>query len=131
MDGHLRLARPVSDLARSVRMYRQGLSLQLLGSFEDHEGFDGAMLGAPGASYHLEFTFCRFHPVRPTPTAEDILVFYVPDPGEWIARCKAMEEAGFDKVESFNPYWSRSGCTFQDPDGYRVVVQQADWTNGP
>jgi hypothetical protein len=27
----------------------------VLGSFMDHEGFDGVMLGIPGASYHLDF----------------------------------------------------------------------------
>ena len=28
----------------------------------------------------------------------------------------------------FNPYWDRSGRTFEDPDGYRVVIQRASWS---
>jgi hypothetical protein len=28
----------------------------LRGRFEDHAGFDGVMLGEPGAPYHFEFT---------------------------------------------------------------------------
>ena len=28
-------------------------------------------------------------------------------------------------VPSFNPYWDRGGCTFEDPDGYRVVLYLA------
>jgi len=34
-------------------------------------------------------------------------------------------------VPSFNPYWDRDGVTFEDPDGYRVVVQRAAWTEAP
>jgi YycE-like protein len=30
-------------------------------------------------------------------------------------------------VKSFNPYWDGNGCTFEDPDGYRVVLQNAAW----
>ncbi len=26
-----------------------------------------------------------------------------------------------------NPYWDKLGRTFEDPDGYRVVLQNADW----
>jgi hypothetical protein len=130
MPTKLRIARPVSDLSRSVAMYRQGLEIQELGSFSDHEGFDGAMLGDPGASFHLEFTFCRRHPVQPAPTHEDLLVFYIPEPEAWSHRCSAMLSAGFKEVESFNPYWSHSGRTYEDRDGYRVVIQRAAWSNG-
>lgn len=27
----------------------------------------------------------------------------------------------------FNPYWDRLGLTFEDPDGDRVVLQNAAW----
>ena len=47
MNAHLRIARPVQDLDRSVRMYKHGLSLEELGSFADHQGFDRVMLGRP------------------------------------------------------------------------------------
>ena len=110
-------------------MYCGGLGLEVLGSFEDHEGFDGVMLGTEGMSHHLEFTVCRAHPVAPSPTEEDLLVFYVPDHEEWERRCAAMRAAGFRQVPSFNPYWDLDGCTFQDPDGYRVVLQGTSWTS--
>lgn len=127
MSVHLRVARPVTDLEGSVAQYRAGLGLSEIGRFVDHEGFDGVMLGTPGAHYHLEFTRCRDHPVAPTPTAEDLLVFYVPQPEAWEARCRAMRDAGFCEVAPCNPYWSRNGRTFADRDGYRVVIQRADW----
>ncbi len=129
MPLHLRIARPVSDLARSVAMYRRGLGLRVLGHFEDHAGFDGVMLGASDAGHHFEFTHCRTHPVAPSPTPEDLVVFYVPDESAWQSTCAALLAAGFKQVASFNPYWETHGRTFEDHDGYRTVVQQAAWEN--
>jgi hypothetical protein len=105
--------------------------LAVLGQFIDHEGFDGVMLGAPGGTYHFEFTACRGHPVLPSPTPEDLLVLYVPDRGEWERRCAAMLAAEFTEVPSLNPYWDRDGRTFADADGYRVVLQRAHWVSSP
>lgn len=127
MRSHLRIARPVSDLGRSVVMYRDGLGLTVLNGFEDHAGFDGVMLGSPAAQYHLEFTHCRHRPIAPTPTAEDLLVFDVPEEAEWEAACVRMRGAGFKRVTPFNPYWGVLGRTFEDPDGYRVVLQWESW----
>ena len=39
-----------------------------------------------------------------------------------------MAAAGFREVESFNPYWAAKGRTFEDPDGYRTVLQNAAWS---
>ena len=110
-------------------MYCDGLGLCVLAGFENHAGFDGVMLGAPGSSYHFEFTRCRIHPVTPAPTPEDLAVFYVPDANEWRRLCAAMSAAGFLEVASFNPYWAACGRTFEDPDGYRVVLQNAAWSD--
>lgn len=127
MHPHLRIARPVSDLEQTASLYRKGLGFVEIGRFRDHEGFDGVMLGKPGLPYHFEFTHCRYHPVNPSPTEEDLLVFYFPDPGEWEIAWRAMEEAGFTEVAAFNPYWGKKGKTYADRDGYRVVIQQAAW----
>ena len=127
MAHHLRVARPVSDLARSSGLYCRGLGLRVIDHFEDHAGFDGVMLGTAGAGYHLELTHSRQRPVTPSPTPEDLLVFYVPDEIEWEAACRRMEHAGFRPVAPFNPYWAASGRTFEDPDGYRIVLQRESW----
>jgi len=126
---HLRIARPVGDLALSTAMYCRGLGLQVIDGFADHDGFDGVMLGAEGAGYHFEFTRSRTHRVAPTPTPEDLTVLYLPGAAEWQAACAAMSAAGFRRVESANPYWDARGRTFEDPDGYRVVLHQAAWRN--
>ncbi|MFM0219611.1 MULTISPECIES: VOC family protein [Paraburkholderia] len=128
MKMHLRVARPVCDLVRTERMYCVGLNLAVLARFQDHQGFDGMMLGSPGVDYHFEFTHCGEHPVLPRPTIEDLLVFYVPDRQEWSAMGNRLVENGFVRVKSFNPYWDVSGRTFEDADGYRLVLQNAAWS---
>ena len=129
MQHHLRIARPVSDIAATTTMYCRGLGLRVVGNFENHDGFDGVMLGFAGASYHFEFTHCRNHPVVPAPTAEDLAVFYIPSASAWQQACSNMQEAGFTMVPSFNPYWDIRGRTFEDRDGYRIVLQNAEWSN--
>ncbi|MBY4599519.1 VOC family protein [bacterium BD-1] len=123
----LRVARPVGDLARSRRMYVEGLGLSVLGGFENHAGFDGVMLGVPGTGWHLEFTVCRHHPVAPAPTAEDLLVFYHPVADDWQAACARLLSAGFAEVPAFNPYWNQGGRSFADADGYRTVLYHGLW----
>jgi hypothetical protein len=127
MQPHLRIARPVSDLIRAENQYVEGLGLMVLGRFAGHEGFDGVMLGLPGATWHLEFTVCRAHPVAPAPTAEDLLVLYLPERSEWEQRCQQLQGAGFVPIEPANPWWQRQGRTFACADGYRVVLQQGAW----
>jgi catechol 2,3-dioxygenase-like lactoylglutathione lyase family enzyme len=126
----LRVARATDHLAEVVRFYVEGLGLEPLGSFEDHDGFDGIMIGARGAPYHLEFTHQRGHSVGGAPTKENLLIFYLPEDDEWKRAVARMEEAGYAAVPSLNPYWDRRGRTFEDPDGYRIVLQNAPWPRG-
>lgn len=123
----LRIARPTDDLEALLPFYRDGLGFQLLYQFEDHDGFDGMMLGMADAAYHFEFTTTRRHKAGRAPTRDNLVVLYLPDAGEWRDAVNRMEAAGFPAVLSFNPYWDRQGRTFEDPDGYRVVIQNAAW----
>jgi catechol 2,3-dioxygenase-like lactoylglutathione lyase family enzyme len=123
----LRIARPCDDLEALVPFYRDGLGLVILGSFENHDGFDGMMFGRPDASYHFEFTHSHGHPAGRAPTQDNLVVFYFPDQTAWSAAVTRMRTAGFEPVASFNPYWDRQGVTFEDPDGYRVVLQNDCW----
>ncbi|MFO1162902.1 MAG: VOC family protein [Reyranellaceae bacterium] len=125
---HLRVARPTDNLEALLRFYEQGLGLAVLYRFEDHDGFDGVMLGGAGAPYHFEFTSKRGHAVGRAPTPDNLLVFYLPEAERWRAAVQRLKDAGFDPVPAFNPYWDRAGVTFEDPDGYRVVLQNAAWT---
>jgi prolyl oligopeptidase len=107
-----------------------GLGFSVLGEFEDHEGFDGIILGRPGAPYHLEFTTNRSAASSVTTSDEHLLVFYYPDQGEWAATCLRMARAGFRSAKSANPYWDLTGNTFVDADGSRVVIQNGTWPDG-
>ena len=127
-DTILRIARPTDNLAAIAAMYASGLDFAILAKFHDHAGFDGVILGHSQHPYHLEFTTQRGHQVGKAPTKDHLLVFYLPDHGEWEASCARMLAAGFVRVSSYNPYWEVQGRTFEDLDGYRVVLQNAAWT---
>ena len=124
----LRVARPTDNLAAIAAMYTEGLGFGLIGEFKDHAGFDGVILGHPGQAYHLEFTSQRGHRVGRAPTQDHLLVFYQPEQASWEEQCGRMIAAGFREMPSYNPYWGVHGRTFEDLDGYRVVLQNAAWS---
>ena len=128
----LRVARPTDHMEEVIRFYTEGIGFSILGSFEDHQGFDGVMLGWPGAAYHLEFTRKHGHSSGRAPTQDNLLVFYISDKQEWLNATERMAAPGYRPVASFNPYWDRLGQTYEDPDGYRVVIQKQSWSrNNP
>jgi catechol 2,3-dioxygenase-like lactoylglutathione lyase family enzyme len=122
------VARPTDNLSDILRFYRDGLGFEVIDSFEDHQGFDGVMLGYSNLSYHLEFTHHRGYQVEKAQTQENLLVFYLPDQSEWQQAVDRMIEQGYQPVKSYNPYWDLRGKTFEDADGYRVVLQGAGWS---
>ena len=125
--AHLRVARPTDSMSEVVQFYRDGLGFTVVGEFTNHDGFDGIMLGHAGAGYHLEFTRKHGHEAGRAPTDDNLLIFYLPDRDEWERAMRRMETHGYKPVEPFNPYWAKQGKTFADPDGYRVVLQNAAW----
>lgn len=127
MTPKIRIARPSDNLAALLPFYQQGLGLKLLSSFTAHNGFDGIMLGHENAAYHLEFTHQPGHQAGRAPSADHLLVFYLPDAAKWEAAVLRMQAAGFASVPAYNLYWDQHGRTFEDPDGYRVVLQHAAW----
>ena len=125
--AHLRVARPTDQLEAVVAFYCSLFGFCELGRFVDHDGFDGVMLGHPDAGYHLEFTHAAGHTVGRAPTRDNLLVFYLPSTDDWNEAVEHIQSCGVKAVESFNPYWDRQGRTYEDPDGYRVVLQNAAW----
>lgn len=125
--AHLRVARATDDLPAVVDFYRDGLGFEVIYEFKDHDGFDGAMLGLPGSPYHLEFTRTAAHRAGRAPGAENLLVFFLPDAALYRAATARMTAHGHQPIRAFNPYWDRNGRTYEDPDGYRVVLQNSAW----
>jgi catechol 2,3-dioxygenase-like lactoylglutathione lyase family enzyme len=125
--AHLRVVRPSDDLAANVSFYRDGLGFEVLYEFRDHDGFDGVLLGRTGAAYHLALVRKVGHKAGRAPSGDNLLVFFLPDADEWKRSVARLEELGHKSVKAFNPYWDRKGKTFEDPDGYRVVLQNSSW----
>jgi len=123
----LRVARPTDNLPEVIKFYRDGLGLQVLASFSGHNDFDGVMLGRKGSPYHLEFTHQPGHKVGKAPTQDNLLVFYIPAKAEWRNAVERMQKHGYEPVKSYNPWWDDGGKTFEDVDGYRVVLYNASW----
>ncbi|MCB0326749.1 MAG: VOC family protein [Bdellovibrionales bacterium] len=123
----LRIARPSVDLAKAEEFYCSILGMKKLGSFHGHDGFDGIMLGFEGHPYHIEFTIHHSNQIMPTPTVEDLLVFYIPDPQKWNEFLGRIQSEDITPVQSHNPYWDQKGITIVDPDGYRIVITNRQW----
>ena len=123
----LRVARPTDNLAALLPFYVDGLGFEVLFRFDGKDGFDGLMVGHPGHPYHLEFIHQRGHAVGRAPTQDNLLVFYLPDQALYRAALARMTAAGFVPVKAYNPYWDEGGATFEDADGYRVVLTSRDW----
>lgn len=124
---HVRIARPSNDLAAAERFYVDGLGLTVLyrvaGGDDEH---DLLMLGLPGSGWHLELVHGA-DVVAPQPSSEDLLVLYLGAEADE-ALVTRLEHAGGRRV-SQGPYWDRWAVTMADPDGYRLVLSQRDWTN--
>lgn len=125
--NHLRVARPTDRLDQLESMYRDGLGFEVLAGWRDHEGIDGVVLGHRELGYQIEFTQEKHNRVGNAPSKDHLLVFYILEGKTWQAACERMRVAGFVEVQSQNPYWDRGGKTFEDPDGYRVVLHNAPW----
>ncbi len=131
-SSHIRVARPTSQLAELIEFYCDGLGLEAIDRFREHRGFSGVMIGLPGTDFHLEFTSHKDeleHPVGLAPTKDNLLVFYVPDAANVASVASRMDSLGYSTVDPVNPYWADAhALTFEDPDGWRVVVVPAPYS---
>jgi predicted N-acetyltransferase YhbS len=118
----LRVARHTERLDELVAFYRDGIGLIEIGGFRDHDGYDGVFLDVPGTGAHLELTAGRH--AAPDPHPESLLVLYLGD--DDAVRTVAIR-LGIDPVPPTNPYWAEHALTFEDPDGFRVVLVPRRW----
>jgi catechol 2,3-dioxygenase-like lactoylglutathione lyase family enzyme len=122
---HLRVARHTERIDELVAFYRDGLGLELSGTFAGHDGYSGVFLAIPGTGAHLEFTSGSSSTVS-VPHPESLLVFYLDDPAKVAA---TVERTGVTPINAENPYWERIGAvTLRDPDGFLVVLVPTPWT---
>jgi catechol 2,3-dioxygenase-like lactoylglutathione lyase family enzyme len=122
----LRLARHTDRLEALVAFYRDGIGLPEIGGFQEHDGYDGVFLAVPGTEGHLEFTSGGAHGA-PHPHPESLLVLYL---GDQAAVDAVAARLSAEPVAPANPYWAEHGLTFEDPDGFRVVLVPEVWPSG-
>ena len=117
------MARPTDQLASIEKFYSADLGLRVLYRFENHNGYDGIMLGLPGTDYHLEFTSHVDGSACPAPTRDNLLVLYFHNDAQMYDAVERLGAAGHEPVAAENPFWATAGAlTFEDPDGWRVVL---------
>lgn len=118
----VRVARPTDKLDEVVMFYQNALGLPVIGQFQGHAGYSGVMLEIPGTQMHLEFTHADQGSPCPAPTKDNLLVLYFADHANYLKAIHRMELKGHSAVDPENPYWLNKSYTFEDPDGWRVVL---------
>lgn len=117
-----RYARHTDNLESLKWFYIEALRLELLGSFEGHEGFDGIFIGRGFTDWHLEFTSTN-GTVEKHYDENNPLVFYVTSQLELEDIVKTIKMNNIPILEHPNPYWSKNKAVFvRDPDGFPVII---------
>lgn len=116
-----RYARHSRDIGKLKLFYTRILGLELVGSFEGHNGINWVILGEKGGSWHLEFTESEYAPVH-TFDEEDNLVFYPEDRQKYDQVLERIHQENIPIVTPRNSYWEEHGLMILDPDRFRVVV---------
>ncbi len=117
----LRVARHTNNLQILIDFYTSTLGLIVLGSFEDHAGYNGVFLGEENSNWHIEFTedsnVANHHPDE-----DDLLVFYFPGEHERNTIKQNFIDSNISEMVPKNPYWKKNGVCFKDPDGYGIIL---------
>ncbi|WP_372756391.1 VOC family protein [Mariniflexile sp.] len=124
-----RIARPTNQLAAIKIFYIEGLGFKEIGSFTEHEGYSGIMLGFPNSQYHLEFTTHKDGEQLPPPTKENLLVLYFDTVEKYTKANERLLQMGINQVEPINPYWIDKSQTYEDPDKWRIVLFNGVYTH--
>jgi len=116
-----RFARHTNNLEPLKSFYCNVLGLEVLGGFENHDGYDGVFIGKTDENWHLEFTKSS-EKVTFNFGEEDILVFYPNSKLEYDVLLEKIKNHSIELTTSKNPYWNENSLLFLDPDGYRIAI---------
>lgn len=115
-----RYARHTTDLKRIEKFYTELIGLEKLGSFQNHNNYDGIFLGLPDLDWHLEFTISPDKPICKF-DEDDALVFYLNSELEFLEKGKEIANYNLRLEIPKNPYWVENGKMISDPDGYKII----------
>lgn len=118
---NFRFARHTNDLEKIKSFYTNILGLEILGSFENHDSYDGVFIGKPNLDWHLEFTESD-EIVTFNFNEDDVLVFYPKTLKEYELILETIQKHKIQFIKAKNPYWNSNGKMIVDPDGYRIIV---------
>jgi Glyoxalase/Bleomycin resistance protein/Dioxygenase superfamily len=117
----LRFARHTNNLDKIKSFYINILGFEVLGSFENHNNYDGIFIGKPNLNWHLEFTKSN-EKVNFNFGEEDYLVFYSENQYEYESLLEKISENKIKIIKSKNPYWNENGKIILDPDGFGIII---------
>ena len=116
-----RFARHTKNLNQLKSFYIDVLGFEVLGSFENHDNYNGIFIGKPQFDWHLEFTQSN-EIVEFNFNEDDALVFYPEKISEYNQLLKNIQKQNISIIKAKNPYWNENGKMILDPDGYRVII---------
>lgn len=116
-----RFARHTNNLEQLNSFYVKILGMEILGNFQDHNGYGGVFIGKQNENWHLEFTKSD-EIVHFNFGEEDVLVFYPSTRLEYNNILDRINISSIKIIEAKNPYWNENGKMLLDPDGYRIVI---------
>lgn len=116
-----RFARHTNNLEKLKTFYTTILGFEVLGSFENHNNYDGIFLGKQNLDWHLEFTESD-EIIEFNFNEDDILVFYPEILVEYDSLIENINKNNIAFIASKNPYWNANGKMILDPDGYRIMI---------
>ena len=116
-----RIARHTNNLNQLKSFYIDVLGFEVLGSFENHDNYNGIFIGKPQFDWHLEFTQSN-EIVEFNYNEVDILVFYPEKISEYNQLLENIQKQNISIIKAKNPYWNENGKMILDPDGYRVII---------
>jgi hypothetical protein len=116
-----RIARHTNNLNQLKSFYIDVLGFEVLGSFENHDNYNGIFIGKPQFDWHLEFTQSN-EIVEFNFNEDDALVFYPEKISEYNQLLENIQKQNISIIKAKNPYWNENEKMILDPDGYRIII---------
>lgn len=118
-----RYARHTQKIESLIYFYTSVLNFEILGKFENHDGYDGVFLGIKGENWHLEFTQNEEKPQSHF-DEDDALVFYTKTQESYDEILENLKKFEVPLLEPKNPYWRDKGVCFEDCDHYKIIISK-------
>ena len=118
-----RYARHTQKIESLIYFYTSVLNFEILGKFENHDGYDGIFLGIKGENWHLEFTQNEEKPQSHF-DEDDALVFYPKTQESYDEILEILKKFEVPLLEPKNPYWRDKGVCFEDCDHYKIIISK-------